>query len=82
MNAKSFMKAVTGFILLMSPIMSWPVVAETMVWGTTSFPPGYITEGAEKGRGYADKLDRFMMDKLPQYDHEIVNFPIGKDTCA
>jgi len=50
-------------------------MAETLVWGSTPFPPGYITEGPEKGQGYADRLDRFMMEKLPQYDHKIVESP-------
>jgi len=46
-----------------------------MVWGSVPFPPGYITEGADKGEGYADQLDRFMMGKLPQYTHKIVQSP-------
>ena len=51
------------------------VSAETLVWGKTSFPPGYITEGPQKGQGYADKLDSFMIEKLTQYGHKIVEFP-------
>lgn len=50
-------------------------VAETLIWGTTSFPPGYITEGPDKGQGYADKLERFMIKHLPEYNHEIVEYP-------
>lgn len=46
-----------------------------MIWGITSFPPGYITEGPQKGKGYADLLDRFMMEKLPRYEHKVVVYP-------
>ncbi len=56
-------------------LLSFPAYAETLVWGITSFPPGYITEGPDKGQGYADQLERFMRSKLPQYDHKIVVSP-------
>lgn len=52
-----------------------PGRAETLVWGTTSFPPGYITEGPDKGKGYADLLEQFMREKMPQYEHKIVESP-------
>lgn len=52
-----------------------PAEAETLVWGITSFPPGYITSGPDQGQGYGDKLEKFMIEHLPQYDHEIVEYP-------
>lgn len=65
---------------LLAPILATlltatPSRAETLVWGTTSFPPGYITEGPDKGTGYADLLEQFMREKLPQYEHKIVESP-------
>ena len=61
---------------LLAAAFSAPTFAkEKLVWGTTSFPPGYITEGPEKGQGYADQLDRFMIKRLPEYDHVRVEFP-------
>lgn len=59
--------------LLLTGTVAFP--AQTMVWGITPFPPGYITEGAEKGRGYADLLDRFMREKLTQYEHKVAIYP-------
>ncbi len=61
------------FLLLLSGTSVFS--AETMVWGTTPFPPGYITEGPDKGQGYADLLDRFMREKLPQYEHKVAVYP-------
>ena len=49
--------------------------AETLAWGITSFPPGYITQGPDKGQGYADLLEKFMRGKLTQYDHDIIEYP-------
>jgi len=66
-------KCLLASILLCAASSAFP--AETLIWGITSFPPGYITDGPEKGAGYADQLDRFMMEKLPQYKHEIVVHP-------
>gem|GEM_PF-625011 len=62
-------------LLLATVLFAPPSRAETLVWGTTSFPPGYITEGPDKGKGYADLLEQFMREKLPQYEHIIVESP-------
>ncbi len=58
------------------PFFTGSVLAkETLIWAVTPFPPGYITEGPDRGTGYADELERFMVEHLPQYNHQRRFFP-------
>lgn len=41
-------------------------------WFYQDFPPVFITNGPMKGQGYADKTVRYLTQKLPQYDHQLV----------
>ncbi|MCW9032603.1 MAG: hypothetical protein OQJ97_00170 [Rhodospirillales bacterium] len=69
------MKTRIVFTLLFLTLGNTPLFAETLVWGTVDFPPGYITKGSEKGQGYGDLMDKFMAEKLPQYDHQTTIYP-------
>jgi len=62
-------------IFILAAFFLSPSYAEKIIWGTTSFPPGYIIKGSDRGLGYGDQLDRYMMEKLPQYEHQIVEYP-------
>ncbi len=75
LNSQFIFRTIRAFSFLAFVACNSAAGAETLVWGTTSFPPGYIIEGIDKGNGYADLLDRFMIEKLTQYEHEIVVSP-------
>lgn len=69
------MKAVLFSLYIFLANINSAVSGETLVWGITSFPPGYITEGKDKGQGYADLLEEFMRGELPQYEHKTIVYP-------
>jgi len=46
-----------------------------IVWARTNFPPGFILDGSEKGSGYGDLLNKYMMEHLPQFKHTSVIYP-------
>lgn len=63
------------FCWLICVIYPWLVLGDKPVinWVKVDFPPGYIIDGKQKGKGYGDLLDQYMIKHLDQYDHEISN---------
>lgn len=47
-------------------------------WVANHFPPAYMTEGADKGQGYADKITRYMADRLTNYTHVIASTNLAR----
>ena len=55
-----------GWLLLLSnPLLS----KETVIWRVTDWPPFYILEGADKGKGIYDEIIAMISQHLPEYDH-------------
>ncbi|WP_293751932.1 hypothetical protein [uncultured Paraglaciecola sp.] len=69
------MKTYLAILLLCVASFSSHGAKKTIEWAITSFPPGYILNGSEKGKGYGDLLDAFMIKALTQYNHKIVEYP-------
>ena len=66
-------------------------VPNTINWYKTDFPPYYILNGPEKGKGILGHLYHYVVESLPQYDHQffISNNPgflkrakSGHNVCA
>ncbi|WP_342455211.1 TIGR02285 family protein [Spartinivicinus poritis] len=59
------------FMLLLSCL---PVVlkGETITWYHADFPPGSISKGPDKGKGYNDQTEKFMVKHLPEFQHQFV----------
>lgn len=56
--------------MVLGGVMASPIWGkETITWLQTDFPPGYILKGDEKGQGYGDLLDKYMINALDEYDH-------------
>jgi len=74
-----FQSVVSGCLLiffsLFLPISNAGAAPKTIIWSKTPFPPGYIMEGEEVGRGYGDLLNNFMKKYLPQYRHKTNAYP-------
>jgi uncharacterized protein (TIGR02285 family) len=53
-------------ILFHAPVA---LAGENIYWLTISYPPAYITEGADKGKGTGDMTLKYFTEHLPQYGH-------------
>jgi len=51
--------------LLSNPLLS----KETVTWRVTDWPPFYILEGPDKGKGIYDEIISMMSQHIPEYDH-------------
>jgi len=55
-----------GWLLLLSnPLLS----KETVTWRVTDWPPFYILEGPDKGKGIYDEIISMISSYMPEYDH-------------
>ncbi len=45
---------------------------EAITWRVTDWPPFYILDGVQKGRGIYDEMIKMLSDKMPEYDHQTV----------
>jgi len=47
--------------------------SERITWYINHSPPAYILTGQNKGQGYVDRILKLVIDKLPQYQHQIIS---------
>jgi len=59
-----------GWMLFLSnPLLS----KETVIWRVTDWPPFYILEGPDKGKGIYDEIISMISRHLPEYDHQTMS---------
>lgn len=59
-------------VLLLGMLVAVPPVhaKETVLWRVTDWPPFYILDGPNKGKGLYDQLIAMMAKKMPEYEHK------------
>jgi len=58
-----------GWMLFLSnPLLS----KETVIWRVTDWPPFYILDGQDKGKGIYDEIISMISRHIPEYDHQTV----------
>ncbi|MBU2514090.1 TIGR02285 family protein [bacterium] len=58
------------FFSLMTAVSCY--ATEQIKWYLPHVPPCYITQGKDKGTGHCDKMQKTVIDSMPEYDHKIV----------
>ena len=58
------------FFSLLAPAMA--ADEKTLTWYHAHFPPVTIPDGPDAGKGFYDQITRFLIEKLPQYEHQLV----------
>jgi uncharacterized protein (TIGR02285 family) len=51
-------------------LVAAPAAADDITWLTMQFPPFYVREGAERGKGIADSVTRILQRHLTGYSHK------------
>lgn len=67
---KTLVCALPFFGLISAPSLA--LSSETVIWRVTDWPPFYILEGQDKGKGIYDELIKLISGKIPEYKHETV----------
>ena len=57
-------------VALTSVCSSVTIAKETVLWRVTDWPPFYILEGEDKGKGLYDKMIALLAAGMPEYNHE------------
>lgn len=68
-------RAVICILVLCWPLLSSHLVVaqETILWRVTDWPPFYILEGPDKGKGIYDELISMLASHFPQYNHQRIS---------
>lgn len=51
---------------------------ETVYWYVSHFPPAFITSGRYQGMGWGDKRIQLLMQRMPEFRHEIVEASVNR----
>ncbi|MCW9045632.1 MAG: TIGR02285 family protein [Alphaproteobacteria bacterium] len=87
--SSSIIKLFLGLLLFAS--ISQAQAKDLITWHHPDFAPSYILQGPDKGNGIIEPIERFILSKLPEYDHkiEVSNFKriirtleSGQNACA
>ncbi len=72
--AGRFIRALRRLWLIAPLLGAWPLSSlaqETLTWVVRDLPPMTIFEGPKQGQGSVDKLLPLLIERLPQYHHQI-----------
>lgn len=65
-------KIVLSFALAIALVMpSFASAKDTILWQTYHRPPGTFNYGVNKGQGFVQKTLQLIIDKMPEYQHEM-----------
>ena len=82
MNKYHYMpKMISGYLIVFVLIVTFFICQalagekQQITWIKLDFPPLYILSGDKVGLGFSDRVIDYFVQKLPQFDHDIVVYP-------
>ncbi len=72
---------ILGFALVFSMIClsTQSVMGKDKIeWSIFDWSPGFIVSGPNKGQGFADLARDMVIAELPNYEHEVVSYPLAR----
>jgi len=54
------------------------VNASEIVWYKPEFPPLSIVNGPDAGKGYSDKIEKYLIENLTEYEHRVLISPFKR----
>ncbi len=61
-----------GLLIALAHYAQSATIEKKISWVVLDAPPGFILEGADKGKGFIDLLMKFYQEKLENYEHKLI----------